>query len=383
MKKHFRLISVVTVLLLLVTVISGCGSSTSASNSTNVAPASSTGSSAPAASADTGKKLNIGVVVPTLAQNFFVTYANFIKKGAAELGVNVTILNADNKADAAIQDVQDLVSRGVDGLIYVPYWSTGRMALTATQKANIPVVMNDTFPEGNIQPNGEFKNYLAFVGPDDETAGYNMAKTLFAAMKPAADGKKHIGVVVGTPGTSVAINRHKGLEKALAENPDVVVAGEVNGNFVQDTSQKVFEDLYQAHPEIKGVWAANGGTATGVMAALKNAGKQPGKDVLVVGMDLNSENVAAVKRGDMLFDTGGHWLQGGIALVMLYDYLHGHDVAEQNRTLELPMIPVVQNTVDAFERTYPNGLPQYDFKAHSKVYNPSATDVLWALPDMK
>ena len=59
----------------------------------------------------------------------------------------------------------------------------------------------------------------------------------------------------------------------------------MDGNFVRDTSQTVFKSLYQGHPDIKGVWAANGGTATGVMTALKNAGKQPGKDVIVVAMD--------------------------------------------------------------------------------------------------
>ena len=92
---------------------------------------------------------------------------------------------------------------------------------------------------------------------------------------------------------------------------------------MRDTSQTVFESLYQGHPDIKGVWAANGGTATGVMTALKNAGKKPGKDVIVVAMDLNPENVEAVKNGDLLFDIGGHWLQGGFALVMLYDQIKG------------------------------------------------------------
>jgi ABC-type sugar transport system substrate-binding protein len=103
----------------------------------------------------------------------------------------------------------------------------------------------------------------------------------------------------------------------LKENKDVRLAGSVNGNFVRDTSQTAFESLYQGNPDIKGVWAANGGTATGVMAALKNAGKKPGKDVLVVAMDLNPENVDAIESGELLFDIGGHWLQGGFALLAL------------------------------------------------------------------
>ncbi len=62
-----------------------------------------------------------------------------------------------------------------------------------------------------------------------------MAEALFAAMTPNANGKKVIGVVNGTAGTSVAIDRRKGLEDALKKHPEVVVAGEVDGNFVRDT----------------------------------------------------------------------------------------------------------------------------------------------------
>jgi ABC-type sugar transport system substrate-binding protein len=146
-------------------------------------------------------------------------------------------------------------------------------------------------------------------------------------------------VVNGTAGTSVAIDRRKGLEDALNTHPEVVVAGELDGNFVRDTSQTVFESLYQGHPDIKGVWAANGGTATGVMTALKNAGKQPGKDVIVVAMDLNPENVEAVKNGDLLFDIGGHWLQGGFALVMLYDQIKARPSPRIRTTSSLSSCP--------------------------------------------
>ena len=68
-----------------------------------------------------------------------------------------------------------------------------------------------------------------------------MAEALFAAMKPGADGKKVIGVVNGTAGTSVAIDRRKGLAEAITEDGNVKIAGEVDGNFVRDQSQTVFE----------------------------------------------------------------------------------------------------------------------------------------------
>ena len=130
------------------------------------------------------------------------------------------------------------------------------------------------------------------------------------------------------------------------------MAGEVDGNFVRDTSQTVFESLYQGHPDIKGVWAANGGTATGVMTALKNAGKKPGKDVVVVAMDLNPENVEAVKNGDCSSNRRP-LAPGRIALVMLYDQIQGKPVPKDQDNVKLKLLPLTKDRIAQFEADFP------------------------------
>jgi len=320
----------------------------------------------------------IGVVVPTLAAQFWNNYVDFMRTGADELGVELIVLNADNKPDQMIRSLEDLVARGVDGIMYTPYWATAAPGLTMTNAAGIPVILTDTYFE--LPPQHErFPNYIAFIGPSDADAGYAMAKTLFATMETNADGEKVIGVVNGTAGTSVAIDRRAGLGRALDEHPEVRVAGEVDGNFVRDQSQTVFESLYQGNPDIMGVWAANGGTATGVIAALRNAGKIPGRDVHVVGMDLNPENVVAVKDGDLLFDIGGHWLQGGFALVLMHDYLHGHPIPPELAEVKLDLLPLTQALVPQFEADFPGGVPEYDFRSRSRVYNPNAETAVFEM----
>lgn len=105
---------------------------------------------------------------------------------------------------------------------------------------------------------------------------------------------------------------------------------------------------------------------------MKNAGKPPGKDVLVVAMDLNQENVQAVKAGDLLFDIGGHWLQGGFAEVLLFDDLKGKPVPKDQDNVKLKLLPLTKDTVAQFEADFPGGVPPYDFKAHSRFYTPDA-----------
>jgi len=317
------------------------------------------------------ERFKIGAIVPTLDAQFWNNYYEFMKKGASELGMDLVCLNADNKADQQTKYIEDLVAQKVDGIIVVPYWSSDKKALEDTKAANIPLIFTDCYSTVSPQdPN--YPNYIAFIGPSDEDAGYRMGLALFEATEKGADGKKYIGAVDGTPGTSVAIDRAKGLDKALAEHPEVVLVGRVNGNFVRDEAQTAFESLYQGHPEIKGVWAANGGTATGVMTAIKNAGKVPGKDIMVVAMDLNPENVDAVKSGELLFDIGGHWLQGGFAMVMMFDYLNGLTLTSEQANVKLMLLPVTKDTVAQFEKDFPGGVPDYDFKAHSRFYTPDA-----------
>ena len=66
----------------------------------------------------------IGVVVPTLAAQFWNNCTDFMKKGAKELGVNLVVLNADNKPDQMVKSLEDLVGQSADGIIFTPYWAT-------------------------------------------------------------------------------------------------------------------------------------------------------------------------------------------------------------------------------------------------------------------
>ncbi|MCC5967514.1 MAG: ABC transporter substrate-binding protein [Natronohydrobacter sp.] len=321
---------------------------------------------------------DIGVIVPTLDAQFWESYVDFMRAGAEELGVDLIVLNADNSPDRMIRSIEDLVARGVEGIIYTPYWATAVPGLTLAREANIPVILTDTYADFEPQ-DPLFPNYLAFVGPSDRDAGRQMGEALFADIEPAEDGNIYIAVVNGTAGTSVAIDRRAGLQDALDANPNVVVVGEVDGNFVRDTSQTVFESLWQGNPEIQGVWAANGGTATGVIAAITGAGQTAGEDIIVVGMDLNPENVDAVEQGRLLFDIGGHWLQGGFALVMMYDHLNGHELPAEQANVQLELLPLTLDLVPQFRADFPGGVPEYDFRDRSRTYNPDAETAVFEM----
>ena len=90
---------------------------------------------------------DIGVIVPTLDAQFWNSYVQFMEKGAEELGVNLVVLNADNKPDQMIKGLEDLVAQGVDGIIYTPYWATAVPGLMMAKDASIPVILTDSYAE--------------------------------------------------------------------------------------------------------------------------------------------------------------------------------------------------------------------------------------------
>lgn len=309
------------------------------------------------------------ILVPTMNHEYFENCVEFSNMCAEALGCEVIAYSADNNADTMSKNIEDAIAAGVDGILIDPYYASGMKCAEMCEAAGIPMIAFDADIE-EFAPQTDYECYISFIGPDDADAGYNMACNLFENAIPDEDGTLYVGAVLGTPGTTVAINREAGFDKALEEYTEagmkIEVVGRVNGDFAAETSLPATEDLLQKAEKINGIWAANGGTATGVMAACKNAGLTLGEDITVVGMDLNSSNIEAVEAGELQFDIGGHWLVGGYGVIQMYDYLNGYEIVNPKTILKL--LPITQETVEKFYTDFPDNIPaNFDIKAACQV----------------
>jgi methyl-accepting chemotaxis protein/ABC-type sugar transport system substrate-binding protein len=314
-------------------------------------------------------KPTIGIVIPKIIP-FWETAIKFAQKGADELGVNLVICDSQERKEIMEKHISDLVDKKVDGILWVPYFELGRKGLTMAKNTGIPVLLIDSY-EGGLQPQSEeFQNYRAFVGPADETGAYEMGNYLLSHLPASKDGKKYIAALDGTEGAPVTIIRHKGLLRAIKEHPETVLVDSKKSGFDYDQAKTDTAEMLKKYPQIQGVWAASDSMIQGAMAAAKGAGRTPGKDILFVGMDLDSTSIKAIRAGEQLFDVGGHWLQLGFGLNILYDEINGFPFPKGRSIVKLPLLSVVQDKVDQFEKDFPNGIPVYDFKQKSRAYNP-------------
>lgn len=372
MKK--RLISVLICLTMVVGMFAGCGKKTEeADNGGDSGQAAANAvKQLQADGSDAKDDLHFAMILPSLGHEFWKNCKTLADQTAETEGIKLTTYNCEDSSDKCAEYIETACNSGIDGLIFVAYFDMGPKCLETAKAADIPVIIIDAYIP-TIEPGAaDYDNYLAFIGPSDEESGYQMACALFDGMEANADGEKVVGVVNGTAGSTVAVDRRAGFERAYKEYTDkgekIRIAGEVTGDFVRDKSQEVTESLLQGNSDIQGIWAANGGTGTGVLAAVKGMGFEPGKDIKIVCMDLNEENVNSVKNGEILFDVGGHWLQGAFAVTMMCDYLNGFDLPS-DRNVKLEPIPVFQDDVDTFLSVFVDFLPPYDATEYSRTFN--------------
>ncbi len=256
-----------------------------------------------------GFAAKVGLSVSTLNNPFFVTLKNGAEEKAADLGVEITVVDARDNAAKQLNDIQDLIQRKVDLLIINPTDSDAIVtAIEDANNAGIPVITVDRGANG-----GDVLVHIA----SDNVAGGAMAAE-FLAGKIHQKGK--VVELVGIPGTSAARDRGKGFETKLKDYPDIELVAKQSANFNRAEGLKVMENILQAHPDIDAVFAQNDGMALGAVEALRAAGKLD--EVVVVGFDAIDDAVKAVEKGEMAGTIAQQpALMGEMAVEKAYNFL--------------------------------------------------------------
>ena len=111
----------------------------------------------------------------------------------------------------------------------------------------------------------EYDGWVAHHSPDDVDMGYQIAMEMFSQFETPYEGK--IVCIQGLLGNTTAVNRRAGLEKALAECPNVELVADETANWSADTALEVMETWLAAYDDIDGVGCANDNMAMGAIKA--------------------------------------------------------------------------------------------------------------------
>lgn len=232
----------------------------------------------------TAETRTIGVAVANLQADFFNQIKESVEKSAQ--GKDIKVITVDARGDSATQvsQIQDLITRQVDAIIYIPAGATAAtVPVKAAHDAGIPVVTVDRNPEGAP---GD-----TFIATDS----VNAAKELGEYVCKQSGGKGNLAIIQGQLGTTPENDRNKGFEEAMKACPGIKeVARQSSNMWMQDEGFAIAQDMLQRNPDINIIFGRADALAMGAAQAAKIAGI---KDIIIVGFDGDRAGLEAIKNG--------------------------------------------------------------------------------------
>ena len=223
---------------------------------------------------------SIGLAVSTLSNPFFVSLQEGAEAKAEELGVELYVTDAGDDAAVQTSNVEDLISKGISVLIVNPVDSDAiAPAVEDAIAAGIKVIAVDRVVNGV-----EVDCSIA----SDNVMGAELATEYIVEL--VGEGAE-VAELQGVTGASATNDRGEGFHN-VADTKLNVVASQT-ASFDRAEGMTVMENILQAQPGIKAVFAHNDEMALGAVEAYA------GKDIVIVGFDATADALAAVEAGTM------------------------------------------------------------------------------------
>lgn len=238
-------------------------------------------------STDPNRKVKIGFSMDTLKEERWVRDHDAFEARCKELNVECVITVADNKSDKQTNDVDNLLTQGVDVLVIAPHDATQAAAMVEKAKAQgVPVISYDRLinsdkldlyvshqvpvigrkiAEYALQhvPEG---NYVMVFGADTDNNARIMEKEQMAVLQPAID---------------------SGKIKIVANQFIPDWKPELALNFAENS-------LTQNNDNVKAFVVSNDGMAGGVVSAIEKKGLT---GILVTGQDASLDALQRIAEG--------------------------------------------------------------------------------------
>ena len=272
MKKLLGLLLAVTMIFALAACGGGSAATTAAPAETTAAPAETTAApaetEAPADETKDNSEITIGLSLSEVSDNSKRYEDAYVAK-AAEIGVNVVVLNAQGSVDTQITNVENLIQQEVDVIHIRPLDADGLVSVIQdAQKAGIPVLVS----EFDINCDVDCR-----IIATQNMCGELQAQVLIEKLEADPDLVLNVGYLWGSKARGSSVQqRYQGFMDAMKDYIDsgrVVILEEQEANFKSDEANSYVEDWLQRYPEMNCVVCQNDEMANGSIQALKTNNK--------------------------------------------------------------------------------------------------------------
>lgn len=265
-----------------------------------------------ARSLSTNKSGTIGIMVPDITNPFFSEIARAIEDAANKYDYNVIFCNLDNEIEKEDKYVKLLVSKLVDGVIFITGGNSNK-SIEILKGNNVPFIFVDRYVKGYEQYYGVYS-----LNKEGMTEGIDY---LYKS------NKRKIVFVSGDPELGVSKQRYEGYKEAMEKyglfNEELIF----EGDFSLDGGKKVTNDIIQQVKDFDAIFFSNDLMAIGGMKVLVKNGFRIPEDVGVIGFD----NIQIAEMMEPGLTTIGQPIydMGKEACELLIGFIHGEDNNEK------------------------------------------------------
>jgi ribose transport system substrate-binding protein len=265
-----------------------------------------------------------GIQIALVSKGFQHQFWQAVKQGAeekaAELGVEITFEGpaSETEVDNQLNMLQTAIDRGPDAIGYAALDPEACLPLyEQAEQAGIPIV------EFDAPCNGDYA--LNLSATDSKAAGALAADH----MAELIGGEGEIGIVGHSQINSTGVERRDGfVEQMEAEYPDIEIVDIQYGDGDHLKSADIAKAMIAAHPDLKGLYGTNEGSAIGIVNAANELGLT-GDDLTIVGFDSGAAQINAIKAGTMAGAITQDPIGIGSSVVQAaYDAINGEELEE-------------------------------------------------------
>jgi ribose transport system substrate-binding protein len=248
---------------------------------------------APAAAAPAAGVVGPDTYIPIISKGFQHQFWQAVKLGsenaAKDLNVKITFEGpeSETQVDKQMEMLQAALDKKPAAICFAALDSKAAVPLLEkAQSQKIPIVGFDSGVDSNIP--------VTTAATDNIAAAGTAADKLAGLIGDSGE----VGVIVHDQTSRTGIDRRDGFVNQIkTKHPNINIVDIQYGAGDQLKSTDLAKAMMQAHPNLKGFFGANEGSAVGVINAVKELNKS-GK-IVVIGYDSGKAQTDAIRSGLM------------------------------------------------------------------------------------
>jgi ribose transport system substrate-binding protein len=221
--------------------------------------------------ADADGECTVAYSQGSLSGEWRVANSDDMKTQVEAAGCEFIQISANDDVAKQLQDVNDLLAKQPDLLVVAPVQYEPLAPVPGlAEAAGVPLIVVDRELPGT-PGEGEYK---ALITIDFVESGEKIAESIVKGLtEKNGEPKGKVLHITGTTGSSPVIDEQKGIDKVLADYPDIEIVGSCDGLYAAEPGRSCMEDFLQRFDAgtVDGVFADNDEMALGAVQAIKAA----------------------------------------------------------------------------------------------------------------